>query len=143
MHNRSSITKGAAGGADLPGGDRAADRPRDHQHGGEFNPAAADAVHVVKRHCTICDWEAELVEKGLGNDPLCPWCFGPTERTEILGTVIPGDTGDKDILAASLGRRGGLKGGPARAQKLSAKRRKEIASKAARARWNKTKNKKK
>ena len=38
-------------------------------------------------------------------------------------------------LAAILGRAGGRKGGPARAEKLSAKRRKEIARKAAKARW--------
>ena len=34
-------------------------------------------------------------------------------------------------------RKGGLKGGPARAGKLSKKRRAEIAKKAARARWGK------
>ena len=36
---------------------------------------------------------------------------------------------------AAAGRIGGKKGGPARAKKLSAKRRKEIAKKAAAARW--------
>jgi hypothetical protein len=41
----------------------------------------------------------------------------------------------KDPAAVSLGRRGGLKGGKARAKKLSAKKRSEIARKAARARW--------
>lgn len=39
--------------------------------------------------------------------------------------------------AAALGRKGGLKGGKARAKALSAKRRSEIAKKAAKARWNK------
>ena len=38
---------------------------------------------------------------------------------------------------AEIGQRGGLKGGPARAKKLSSKRRKEIAQKAAMTRWNK------
>lgn len=42
----------------------------------------------------------------------------------------------KDPLAVELGRRGGLKGGKARAEKLSAKQRREIAKKAARARWS-------
>jgi hypothetical protein len=43
---------------------------------------------------------------------------------------------DTAKLAASLlGRLGGLKGGKARAKKLSAKRRNEIARKAAAARW--------
>lgn len=43
----------------------------------------------------------------------------------------------KNPAAAALGRLGGLKGGKARADKLSAKRRKAIAKKAAEARWNK------
>lgn len=41
----------------------------------------------------------------------------------------------KDPAAVELGRRGGLKGGKARAKKLSAKRRSEISKKAAKARW--------
>ena len=36
---------------------------------------------------------------------------------------------------AQIGRKGGLKGGPARAKKLSKKKRSEIAQKAAKARW--------
>lgn len=43
----------------------------------------------------------------------------------------------KNPAAVALGRLGGLKGGKARAEKLSAKRRKEIAEKAARTRWKK------
>jgi hypothetical protein len=39
--------------------------------------------------------------------------------------------------ARRLGQRGGLKGGKARAEKLTPKERKEIARKAARARWDK------
>jgi|HubBroStandDraft_6_1064221.scaffolds.fasta_scaffold735096_2 hypothetical protein len=35
-------------------------------------------------------------------------------------------------------RKGGLVGGPARAQSMSAKRRREIARKASKARWHKT-----
>lgn len=42
----------------------------------------------------------------------------------------------RDPAAVELGRRGGLKGGKARARKLSAKRRREIAKKAAQARWH-------
>ena len=44
----------------------------------------------------------------------------------------------KDPIAVELGRRGGLKGGKARAAKLSAAERKAIASKAARARWSRS-----
>jgi hypothetical protein len=43
----------------------------------------------------------------------------------------------KNPAAVALGRLGGLKGGKARAEKLSAKRRKEIAQNAAKVRWNK------
>lgn len=47
-------------------------------------------------------------------------------------------TGDgKDPAAVALGRKGGLKGGKARAESLSKKRRAEIARKAAAARWHK------
>lgn len=41
----------------------------------------------------------------------------------------------KDPLAVALGRRGGLKGGKARAEKMSAEERRESAQRAARARW--------
>lgn len=42
----------------------------------------------------------------------------------------------KNPAAVALGRLGGLKGGLARAKKLSAKRKKQIAQKAAQVRWN-------
>lgn len=44
---------------------------------------------------------------------------------------------DKDPAAVSLGRRGGLKGGKARADRLSPEQRREIARKAAARRWGK------
>ncbi len=44
---------------------------------------------------------------------------------------------EKNKAAQELGRRGGLKGGKARAEKLSPERRKEIAREAAKARWAK------
>ena len=44
---------------------------------------------------------------------------------------------EKNPAAVSLGRLGGLKGGRARAEKLSPVRRSEIAKKAARIRWGK------
>jgi hypothetical protein len=43
----------------------------------------------------------------------------------------------KNEAAVALGRLGGLKGGKARAEKLSDAERREIASNAARARWAK------
>jgi hypothetical protein len=49
----------------------------------------------------------------------------------------PTDESGKNPAAVALGRLGGLKGGKARAEKLSAKKRSEIAKKAAKARWRK------
>lgn len=46
------------------------------------------------------------------------------------------DLQEKNPAAVYLGRLGGLKGGKARAIKLSAEKRSEIASKAAKARWH-------
>lgn len=57
------------------------------------------------------------------------------DKPEKLHNAIP----EKNPAAVALGRLGGLKGGKARAEKLSAKKRKEIASKAAKARWGKHK----
>lgn len=42
----------------------------------------------------------------------------------------------KDPAAVELGRKGGLKGGRARAEKLTSEQRSEIARKAAGARWS-------
>jgi hypothetical protein len=48
----------------------------------------------------------------------------PKEETDLI-----------KLAASAMGRKGGLKGGKARAKKLSPKRRKEIAQNAAAARW--------
>ena len=56
--------------------------------------------------------------------------------SEATGDEVSQDDG-KNPAAVALGRLGGLKGGKARAKKLSAKRRSEIAKKAAAARWAK------
>ena len=55
------------------------------------------------------------------------------ETTQEKQTPTP--VKEKNPTAVALGRLGGLKGGPARAKKLSSKKLKEIALKAARARW--------
>jgi hypothetical protein len=49
----------------------------------------------------------------------------------------PEPPSEKNPHAVALGKLGGLKGGPARAKKLSAEERKESARKAAKARWSK------
>lgn len=57
---------------------------------------------------------------------------------ELVTSIVEEATNDvKNPYAVALGRLGGRKGGPARAIKLSAEQRKEIAKKAAYARWNK------
>jgi hypothetical protein len=53
------------------------------------------------------------------------------------GKPLPDPNVGKDPKAIERGRSGGLKGGKARASKLSAKQRKTIALKAAKARWKK------
>ena len=63
------------------------------------------------------------------------------QRAKMIVDIATGEIEDrepidgKDPAAISLGRRGGLKGGKARAKSLDPKRRKEIAQLAARARW--------
>ena len=68
----------------------------------------------------------------------------PRDVNELAASIVsdatdedksePADDG-KDPAAVSLGRRGGLKGGRARAEKLTAQQRSEIARKAATTRW--------
>jgi hypothetical protein len=51
---------------------------------------------------------------------------------------LPKTDEGKDPAAVALGRKGGLKGGKARAASLTKKRRSEIAKAAARKRWTKS-----
>lgn len=66
----------------------------------------------------------------------------PNKRAKSIVDIATGQTPDSisqetiSAAAAALGRKGGLKGGPARAAKLSPKKRSEIAKKAAAARWH-------
>jgi hypothetical protein len=70
----------------------------------------------------------------------------PSDMNQLAAAVVSQATGEtpaepkarrrrKNPAAVALGRRGGKKGGPARAAKLSPARRAEIARKAARSRW--------
>jgi hypothetical protein len=73
----------------------------------------------------------------------------PRDTNELAKNVVDIATGQvensatspdgKNAAAVALGRLGGLKGGKARAESLSEKQRRDIAKKAAAARW---KNKK-
>ncbi len=55
----------------------------------------------------------------------------------IVQQTTNGTANGKNPAAVALGRLGGLKGGRARAENLSETRRRQIAKKAARARWSK------
>ena len=66
----------------------------------------------------------------------------PADLNKLASAIVNETTDEdfdpydgKDPAAVELGRRGGLKGGKARASKLSASERSVIAKKAAAARW--------
>lgn len=68
----------------------------------------------------------------------------PTDVNELAKQLVNEATGDappfdpnegKDPAAVALGRKGGLKGGKARAASMTAEERSEAARRAARARW--------
>ena len=58
---------------------------------------------------------------------------------EATGEELVPREDSKNPAAVALGRLGGLKGGKARAKNLTPEQRKEIARKAAKARWDKLK----
>jgi len=69
------------------------------------------------------------------------------ERAKLIVAIATEEVDDpvnegteKNPSAVALGRLGGLKGGMARAKKLTASQRKEIAEKAAKKRWGTGKN---
>jgi len=72
----------------------------------------------------------------------------PRDTNQLAKYIVDLSTGEekepdenegKDPAAVALGRKGGLKGGKARAKKLTAEERSAIAKKAAKARWDKAK----
>lgn len=67
----------------------------------------------------------------------------PNQRARAILDIALGESDaelapEKDPRAVELGRQGGLKGGKARAAKLTPERRSEIAKKAAQKRWEST-----
>jgi len=85
----------------------------------------------VTRACEVCEWTGASIES---HDAAvdCPWCHAPSRivREEWLF-----DVAELKRQAAEFGRLGGRKGGRIRAERLSAKRRRDIARAAAEARW--------
>ena len=73
----------------------------------------------------------------------------PVQLGKLLGDILTGQVEDKasnhhddptkDQSAVTLGRKGGLKGGHARANSLTPEQRKTIAQNAAKRRWEKAK----
>jgi len=63
-----------------------------------------------------------------------------TDPNVMGAQIVAAATDEKNPAAVALGRLGGLKGGRARAAKLTAARRSAIAKKAARARWGKARS---
>jgi hypothetical protein len=71
----------------------------------------------------------------------------PVQLGKLIGDILTGQVEDrapdqpediaKDQAAVALGRKGGLKGGKARAAKMTSEQRTETARKAAKARWKK------
>lgn len=66
----------------------------------------------------------------------------PNQLAKLIVDIASGEVEDrlltpdgKDAAAVALGRRGGLKGGQVRAERLTAEQRSEIARVAATARW--------
>jgi hypothetical protein len=89
------------------------------------------------RRCLVCDWQERVTEPE-STDVLgapCSRCRAPTERTAILASRFEPAT--RNPHASALGRLGASRGGIARAAALTAKRRRDIARAAARARWQK------
>lgn len=71
----------------------------------------------------------------------------PTDPNELARQIVDEATGEappfdpdegKDPAAVALGRKGGLKGGRARAEKMTPQQRAESARKAAEARWKRS-----
>jgi len=74
------------------------------------------------------------------NKPRDPNALAFSIVAEATGEAPPEDSDvapEKNPAAVALGRLGGVKGGKARAARLSAKKRSQIARKAATARWRK------
>jgi hypothetical protein len=117
--------------------DRSRKRPRD------LNSLAASIVgdatdETPDRYTYRVEWSAEDNEwVGLCPElPALSW-LDPDKSKALAGItrLVQDFTTGKNPAAVALGRKGGLKGGKARAAKLTPQQRSEIAKKAAESRW--------
>lgn len=80
-----------------------------------------------------------MYNRGMAKKPKRP--RDPNQLAKLIVDITTGDEQDvspdagKDPAAVALGRKGGLKGGKARAKSLTPEQRKAIAKKAAESRW--------
>lgn len=82
-----------------------------------------------------------------GGPPMKKRPRDPAQLAKLIVDIATGEVEDSnrempDSPATEFARKGGLKGGVARAAKLAPERRAEIAKKAAKARWGKTRSQK-
>ena len=116
--------------------DRSRKRPRD------LNSLAASIVgdatdEAPDEYTYRVEWsDADNEWVGLCDQlPSLSW-LDPDKARALAGIErLVRNVAGKDPAAVALGRKGGLKGGKARAQKLTPEQRSEIAKRAARARW--------
>jgi hypothetical protein len=86
--------------------------------------------------------------QGMTTDKRLPRPRDPVQLGKLIGDILtgqvedraptPADDSNKNSAAVTLGRKGGLKGGRARADSLTPEERKKIAQDAAKRRWGKT-----
>lgn len=99
--------------------------------------------HVLEGLCMV----AQAYHMDIMTDPeRLPRPRDTNQLAKLIAEIATGQTDDRlftddgrDLAAVLMGRRGGLKGGRARADALSPEQRRTIARKAAQARWGKDK----
>jgi hypothetical protein len=93
----------------------------------------ANRIIEAERKCLVCDWVGSVQEPDdtpeIGVP--CGTCHAPTERIAVRRSWVR----PPNVHASALARLGAAKGGRARADALTPKRRQEIAKAAAVARW--------
>ncbi len=79
---------------------------------------------------------------GMDDSKLTPRPRDPNQLAKLIADIATGEQPDRlftadgrDLAAVLMGRRGGLKGGRARAESMTSERRSEIAKIAAQKRW--------
>lgn len=101
-------------------------------------PGISTRPSRAARSISSSAWRA-LVASGFSSVPCARYASRVADFNQMAYRVVRHATEpqEPETPAQRTGREGGLKGGKARAQKLTPKERSEIARKAARARWTK------